>query len=80
MKSKKPKVLITGAVTGLGLAMARRLNKDYTLVLHASREENIKELRDGNFMLAADLSNPDELKDFCKRLKTQHGEAIILKV
>lgn len=74
MDSRKPKVLITGASAGLGLAMARRLNEGYTLILHASKEENIKELRDGNFVLAADLSNPDELKEFCKRLKTEHGE------
>lgn len=70
----QPKVLITGASKGLGLAMARCLNKDYCLILHASREDNIKELREGNYILAADLSNPDELKEFCKRLKSEHGE------
>lgn len=68
------KVLITGASKGIGLAMARRLNKDYCLILHASKDENIKELREGNFVLAADLSDPDELRDFCKRLKAEHGE------
>lgn len=74
MKLRKQKVLITGASAGLGLAMARRLNEEYCLVLHASKDENIKEFRDGNFILAADLSDPAELKDFCKRLRTEHGE------
>ena len=74
MKLRKQKVLITGASAGLGLAMARRLNEEYCLILHASKDENIKEFRDGNFILAADLSDPAELKDFCKRLRTEHGE------
>ncbi|MES3017565.1 MAG: SDR family NAD(P)-dependent oxidoreductase [Bacteroidota bacterium] len=69
-----PKVLITGASKGLGLAMARRLDKDYCLILHASKAENIIELQEGNHVLAADLSNPDELKEFCKRLKQEHGD------
>lgn len=74
MKSKKTKILITGASTGLGLAIARKLNQDYCLILHASKDENIKELREDNFVLAADLSKPEELKDFCKRLKAEHAE------
>ncbi|ADY51239.1 short-chain dehydrogenase/reductase SDR [Pseudopedobacter saltans DSM 12145] len=70
----KPKVLITGASSGLGLALAKRLNQDYCLILHASKEENIKELREGNYVLAADFSNPDELNEFCKKLKKDHGD------
>ncbi len=70
----KPKVLITGASKGLGLAIARKLDTDYCLILHASKDENITELREGNFVLAADLSNPDELNIFCRSLKSEHGE------
>lgn len=70
----RPKVLITGASKGLGLAMARKLNSEYCLILHASKDENITELREGNFVLAADLSNNDELKEFCSRLKSEHGD------
>jgi NAD(P)-dependent dehydrogenase (short-subunit alcohol dehydrogenase family) len=70
----QPKVLITGASKGLGLAMAKRLNPEYRLILHASRDEHIKELREGNIVLTADLSDPAELKEFCKRLKAEHGE------
>ncbi|RZL14299.1 MAG: SDR family oxidoreductase [Pedobacter sp.] len=54
--------------------MARRLDQDYCLILHASREEHVTELREGNYVLAADLSDPDALKDFCKRLKAEHGD------
>ncbi|WP_411274601.1 SDR family NAD(P)-dependent oxidoreductase [Daejeonella sp.] len=70
----KPKVLITGASKGLGLAIARKLDTEYCLILHASKSENIIELREGNFVLAADLSNADELSEFCKKLKSEHGD------
>jgi len=53
--------------------MAKRLNSDYCLILHASKDENITQFRDGNFVLAADLSNADELQEFCNRLKREHG-------
>ncbi|WP_442794324.1 SDR family NAD(P)-dependent oxidoreductase [Pelobium manganitolerans] len=72
----KPKVLITGASKGLGLAIAKKLNPDYTLILHASKAENITELREGNHVLAADLSDPEELKNFCKALKAEHGDEL----
>lgn len=75
---KKPKVLITGASRGLGLATAKKLNQDYCLILHASDEGNIpKELHEDNFILGADLSKPEELKEFCKKLKSEHGEDLL---
>lgn len=67
-------MLITGASKGLGLAMARRLDQDFCLILHASKDENISELKEGNFVLTANLNNPDELKEFCKKLKSEHGD------
>ncbi|HEY0669787.1 MAG TPA: SDR family oxidoreductase [Sphingobacteriaceae bacterium] len=70
----KPKVLITGASKGIGLAIARKLNPDYCLILHASKAGNIRELKEGNFVLGADFSNADEVKEFCKRLKAEHGD------
>jgi NAD(P)-dependent dehydrogenase (short-subunit alcohol dehydrogenase family) len=71
---RKPKVLITGSSSGLGLAIARKLNDTYDLILHASKEEHIKELRENNSVLAADFNDPEELKAFCKRLKAEHGD------
>lgn len=54
--------------------MARKLAGEYCLILHASKEENITELWEGNFVLAADLGNPEELKEFCKRLRSEHSD------
>jgi 3-oxoacyl-[acyl-carrier protein] reductase len=71
---KKPKVLITGASRGLGLAIAQALNKDYCLILHATKAENITQLKENNYILAADFSNPEEVTTFCKTLKAQHGD------
>jgi len=70
----KQKVLITGASRGLGLAIAQALNKDYCLILHASKAENIQHLKEGNYILEADFSNPEEVTTFCKNLKVQHGD------
>ncbi|TCK80615.1 3-oxoacyl-[acyl-carrier protein] reductase [Albibacterium bauzanense] len=66
--------MITGSSSGLGLAIARKLNGTYHLILHASKEEHVKELRENNSVLAADFNDPAELKAFCKRLKAEHGD------
>ncbi len=73
---EKPKVLITGASKGLGLAMAELLAPHYSLILHASKEENLPPVTNGNFNLCADLSDKDQLTSFCKRLKTEHGNSL----
>ena len=70
----KQKVLITGASRGLGLAIANAINDDYCLILHARKAENIIHLREGNHILEADFSIPEEVTAFCKALKTQHGD------
>lgn len=72
----KPKVLITGASKGLGLAIAQKLNADFHLILHASKNENLKYLGEDNSVLTADLSNHDELTAFCKALKSQHSDEL----
>ncbi len=73
---EKPKVLITGASKGLGLAMAELLAPHYSLILHASKEENLPKAADGNFNLCANLSDNAELTTFCKRLKAEHGNSL----
>jgi 3-oxoacyl-[acyl-carrier protein] reductase len=73
---EKPKVLITGASKGLGLAMAKLLAPYYSLILHASKEENLPPAAEGNYNLCADLSDKDQLILFCKRLKTEHGDSL----
>ncbi len=73
---EKPKVLITGASKGLGLAMAKLLAPHYSLILHASKEENLPPVTNGNFNLCADLSDKDQLTSFCKQLKAEHGDSL----
>ncbi|MEO8886982.1 MAG: SDR family oxidoreductase [Mucilaginibacter sp.] len=69
------KILITGASRGLGLAIANRLSTEYTLILHATREESFTGTIDPkHHILCADLSDPAELTAFCKRLKKEHND------
>jgi 3-oxoacyl-[acyl-carrier protein] reductase len=69
-----PKVLITGASRGLGLAIAKVLDAHFTLILHATKEESINWRGDDNYILCADLSSSEGMSAFCKRLKSEHGE------
>lgn len=70
------KILITGASRGLGLAISKALSAEYTLILHATREESFTNVNPKHHLLCADLSDPNELNDFCKRLKKEHGETL----
>lgn len=69
----KKKVLITGASRGLGLAIAKILAPDYRLILHASTPESFTETIPDSDILCADLSDAEQLAEFCKQLKKQHG-------
>jgi 3-oxoacyl-[acyl-carrier protein] reductase len=73
---QKRKVLITGAGRGLGLAIFKKLSEEYTLILHASKEGNIKSIGEGNYVLYADFSDPVQVSDFCKKLKKEHGDSL----
>uniref|UniRef100_UPI004049F197 SDR family NAD(P)-dependent oxidoreductase n=1 Tax=Daejeonella sp. TaxID=2805397 RepID=UPI004049F197 len=73
---QKRKILITGAGRGLGLAISKKLSEEYTLILHASKEGNIKSIGEGNFVLYADFSDPVQVSDFCKKLKKEHGDSL----
>lgn len=76
------KVLITGASKGLGKAMALKLQHENSLVLHASRTENLNELMaqlnepSKHSILCADLSDSEALKVFCSSLKKDHGSEL----
>jgi 3-oxoacyl-[acyl-carrier protein] reductase len=70
------KILITGASRGLGLAISNALSKEYTLILHATRKESFTNPDPKHLLLCADLSDPNELNDFCKRLKKEHGDTL----
>jgi 3-oxoacyl-[acyl-carrier protein] reductase len=73
---KKRKVLITGASTGLGLAISKKLSGEYTLILHASKEESFTHVDPGSHILCADFSDNNQINDFCKRLKAEHGDTL----
>lgn len=71
------KILITGASRGLGLAISRILSKEYTLILHATRKESFTHIEPGTHLLCADLSDRQELNEFCTRLKKEHGDTLV---
>ncbi len=73
MASKK-KILITGASRGLGLAIAKKLSAEYSLILHASKKESFEGLPAGVAVLCADFSDNEQLANFCKALKREHGD------
>jgi 3-oxoacyl-[acyl-carrier protein] reductase len=73
---EKKKVLITGASKGLGLAISKKLSGEYTLILHASKEENFTSVEPGSHILCADFSDDDQLANFCKRLKAEHSDTL----
>ncbi len=72
----KKKVLITGASRGLGLAISKILAPHYHLILHASTPESFTEIIPDSDVLCADLSDAEQLAEFCKQLKKQHGSEL----
>ena len=72
----KKKVLITGASRGLGLAISKLLAQHYHLILHASTPESFTETIADSDILCADLSDAEQLAEFCKQLKKQHGSEL----
>jgi 3-oxoacyl-[acyl-carrier protein] reductase len=73
---EKRKILITGASRGLGLAMAKRLSAEYSLILHASRPEAFNPIDFPASILCADFADDEQLTNFCKQLKREHGDSL----
>jgi 3-oxoacyl-[acyl-carrier protein] reductase len=73
---ERRKILITGASKGLGLAISKRLSPDYELILHATKKESFTETIPGSHLLCADFADDEQLSDFCKLLKKEHGESL----
>ena len=70
------KILITGASRGLGLAISQKLSAEYSLILHASKPESFTTEIPNSEILCADFSNSEQLTEFCKQLKKQHGDSL----
>ncbi len=74
------KVIITGASRGIGKAIALKLQDTHSLVLHASRDENLETLwnelknNKNHEKLCADFSNAEELKNFCRAVKKNYSK------
>lgn len=73
---EKRTVLVTGASKGLGLAIARKLSAEYNLILHASKPESFTSVIEGSHILCADFSDSEQIVEFCKRLKKEHGDSL----
>ncbi|RCH53654.1 short-chain dehydrogenase [Mucilaginibacter hurinus] len=72
----KKKILITGASRGLGLAISKKLSANYTLILHASKPESFSHIEPGSHILCADLTDSEQINNFCKVLKKEHGDEL----
>ena len=70
------KILITGASRGLGLAISKKLCNDYQLILHASSPESFTSTLPNSELIFADFSDPEQVTNFCKQLKKEHGDSL----
>ncbi|MBD3748314.1 MAG: SDR family oxidoreductase [Sphingobacteriales bacterium] len=73
----KPKILVTGASKGIGLAIANQLKSNFQILAHASSLESLHPFGDDVELIAADLSDPIQLQNFCKELKSKHSEDLV---
>lgn len=67
-------VLITGASRGLGLAISKKLSSHYQLILHASGPDSFTTEIPNSQILCADLSDPEQVSIFCKKIKKEYGD------
>ncbi len=57
------------------MTIAQKLSEDYSLILHASRQESFSHVIEGDhFFLSADFNDEEQVSGFCKQLRKEHGE------
>jgi len=74
------KVILTGASSGIGAAIRRRLLKDGHQVIGVCRQPEVGEASDDYFATTCDLSELDNLHETFQSILTHHGDidALIL--
>ncbi|AWL12178.1 Aklaviketone reductase DauE [Saliniradius amylolyticus] len=80
MKSQ-PYAVVTGAASGLGLALARRLAFDYRLILVDRNEVALEEQWghwDGHYTLVADLTDRVAIDHLIEHIRSLTGEVALL--
>jgi len=58
------------------LAISKKLAATYPLIVHASSPGSFTEVIPNSQMLCADFSDPEQLSNFCKQLKKEHGDTL----
>ena len=74
--NERPKVLITGASSGVGLGLANHLKDKYEVIVAARRFDRLQKHFENDphvQVYKVDLSNENELKAFINRLNADHG-------
>ena len=80
---KSNKIFITGASGGIGSALCNKfINKDYSLVLTASSDEKLENLKrvygKNNFYYKVDLSDSANLQNCLENISSDHKDISVI--